>query len=63
MECFDTIVTKHQRSVQGYAVWYQENHPAVESYADYITLCACHCIEHCAFLAPSTTWEVVGFQG
>ncbi len=62
MRCIDKIATKYQRSVLDYAVWYREKHPATDTYVDFITLYACHCMVHAEFLAPNITWDVVKFS-
>lgn len=62
MRCIDTIVSRYQRSVLDYAVWYREKHPATDTYVDFITLYACHCMVHADFLAPNISWEVVKFS-
>ena len=62
MACVDKILFTHRRGVLDYAFWYRENHKELDTYADYITLVASHCIVHCEFLAPSVTWTLVKFS-
>ena len=62
MRCIDLILTMYQRSVLDYAVWYREKHPSTETYVDFITVYACHCIVQAHFLAPNITWELVKFS-
>jgi hypothetical protein len=52
MRCIDAIASRHPRSVLDYAVWYCEKHPAADTYVDFITLHACHCMVNADFLAP-----------
>jgi hypothetical protein len=62
MRCLDIIVSKYQRSVLDYAVWYRERCQPDEPYENFITLYACHCIVHSDFLAPNIAWDVVRFE-
>lgn len=60
--CIDEIGCHHKRAVLGYAVWYCEKHPEIDTYAQYITWVACCGIVHVEFLAPNVSWDLVLFS-
>ena len=61
MSCLCMISSVHQRSILEYCVWYRENHN-LDTYSEYITKVASHCVVHNDFMAPNQTWTLVEFH-
>jgi hypothetical protein len=55
------FLENHGRAILDYAVWYRENHSEEDTYAQYITKIAAHCVVHSNFMAPSVQWPLVLF--
>jgi hypothetical protein len=62
LTCIDKICCHYQQSVLDYAVWYNEKHPEMDSYEQYITRVTCRAIAQVEFLAPNVNWDVVRFN-
>ena len=78
MMCLDMILTKHQRAVVDYALWFREKHYSQilnrqkenggsildngPNYFEIITLLTCHMIVHIDFFNPTINFELVIFN-
>jgi hypothetical protein len=59
MTLVNGVFTKYKRNVMDYAVWYRENHKETDTYEQYISLVACHCICHADMWGADMNWEIV----
>lgn len=59
MAVVNAIFVKYRRNVMDYAVWYREKHKETDTYEQYISLVACHCICHADMWGANMDWEIV----